>query len=113
MPVPGEAACEPVLNPTAAPLAPDVPTPVWGRDELRTGDLWNSNSVVSWLITRTGLDPGAIPLPCGGRAPGRDAGVTAARRDLSMGSAAGQAGSTGWRRIVRSFSGALRRGSPT
>ncbi len=94
-------------------LAPDVPTPVGERDEPRTGDLWNSNSVVSWLITRTGLDPGAIPLSCGGRAPGRDAGVAAARRDLSMDSAAGQAGSTGWRRIVRSFSGALRRGSPT
>src|SRR5207244_1229444 len=22
-----------------------VPRPVWGRDELRTGDMWNSNSV--------------------------------------------------------------------
>jgi hypothetical protein len=63
-------------------LAPEVPTPVWGRDELRTGELWNSNSVVSWLITRAGLDPSAVPLPAGGRAPGWDAGIAAARRNL-------------------------------
>ena len=28
-------------------LIRDVPTPVWGRDELGTGDMWDSNSVVS------------------------------------------------------------------
>ena len=28
-------------------LVPRVPTPVWGRDELATGDMWNSNSLVS------------------------------------------------------------------
>ena len=63
-------------------LAPEVPTPVWGRDELWTGDMWNSNSVVSWLIARSGLDPGRVPLPSGGRAPGWDAGLAAARRGL-------------------------------
>jgi hypothetical protein len=25
-------------------LVPLVPTPVWGRDELRAGEMWNSNS---------------------------------------------------------------------
>jgi len=63
-------------------LVPQVPTPVWGRDELRTGDMWNSNSVVSWLIARSGLEPDEIPLPSRGRAPGWDAGIAAARRDL-------------------------------
>ncbi|HYY10332.1 MAG TPA: hypothetical protein VE781_05300 [Kineosporiaceae bacterium] len=63
-------------------LVPEVPTPVWGRDELRTGDMWNSNAVVSWLVTSAGLDPGAVRLPVGGRAPGWDAGVVAARRRL-------------------------------
>jgi len=58
-------------------LVRDVPTPVWGRDELQTGDMWNSNSVVSWLITRSGLDPDEIALPRGGRAPGWDARVPA------------------------------------
>ena len=33
-----------------------VPTPVWGRDELGTGDMWNSNSVISWAIACGGLD---------------------------------------------------------
>ncbi|MFA9272048.1 MAG: hypothetical protein ACEQSX_15095, partial [Baekduiaceae bacterium] len=33
-------------------LVPDVPALVWGRDELGAGDMWNSNSVVSWLLSR-------------------------------------------------------------
>jgi len=61
-------------------LVPRVPTPVWGRDELRTGEMWNSNSVVSWLITRSGLDVESIRLPSGGRAPGWHAGIEVARR---------------------------------
>ena len=31
-----------------------VPTPVWGRDELGTGEMWNSNSVIAWVIARSG-----------------------------------------------------------
>ena len=37
-------------------LVPSVPTPVWGRDELHTGDMWNSNSLISWLLARSGVD---------------------------------------------------------
>ena len=36
-------------------LVPGVPTPVWGRDELGAGEMWNSNSLTSWLIARSGL----------------------------------------------------------
>lgn len=61
-------------------LVPQVPTPVWGRDELRTGDMWNSNSLVSWLLVRSGLDVAAVSLPPDGRAPGWDAGIAVARR---------------------------------
>ena len=61
-------------------LAPRVPTPVWGRDELGTGEMWNSNSIVSWLVESAGLDAGRIGLPPGGRAPGWDAGIAVARR---------------------------------
>jgi hypothetical protein len=61
-------------------LAPEIPTPVWGRDELQTGDMWNSNSIVSWLLVRAGFDVPAIGLPAGGRAPGWDAGLVAAKR---------------------------------
>jgi hypothetical protein len=61
-------------------LVPSVPTPVWGRDELATGEMWNSNSVTSWLITRAGLPVDSIDLPAGGRAPGWNAGIVVARR---------------------------------
>jgi hypothetical protein len=62
-------------------LVPDVPRSVWGRDELGTGEMWNSNSLISWLIVRTGLDVDAIHLPAGGRAPGWHAGIVVARRE--------------------------------
>jgi hypothetical protein len=60
-------------------LVPDVPTPVWGRDELHAGEMWNSNSVISWLIARSGLGVEAVHPPAGG-APGWNAGVVVARR---------------------------------
>ena len=61
-------------------LTPAIPTPTWGRDELRTGEMWNSNSVIAWLIERSGIDASSVAAPEGGRAPGWDAGVTVARR---------------------------------
>ena len=61
-------------------LAPSVPTHVWGRDELGAGEMWNSNSVISWLIAGCGLEPESIDPPAGGRAPGWRAGIVAARR---------------------------------
>jgi len=61
-------------------LAPHVPTPVWGRDELRAGDMWNSNSIISWLLVSSGLDEESVSMPSGGRAPGWDAGLVVARR---------------------------------
>ncbi len=64
-------------------LASSVPTAVWGRDELRTGDMWNSNSIVAWLLERVGIDAAAIRPPAHGRAPGWDAGVILARRTTS------------------------------
>ena len=63
-------------------LVPSVPTPTWGRDELRAGDMWNSNSVVAWLLARAELDGAAGRPPGGGRAPGWDAGIVAAQRSV-------------------------------
>jgi hypothetical protein len=57
-----------------------VPTPVWGRDELRAGEMWNSNSVIAWLIAGAGLSTDALGPPERGRAPGWDAGLELARR---------------------------------
>jgi hypothetical protein len=61
-------------------LARELPTPAWGRDELGTGDMWNSNSVVAWLLARSGLPMDAIGPPPGGRAPGWAAGLVVAHR---------------------------------
>jgi hypothetical protein len=61
-------------------LVPRVPTPVWGRDQLETGDMWNSNSVISWLIACGGMDTESIHPPTAGRAPGWQAGLVVARR---------------------------------
>jgi hypothetical protein len=57
-----------------------VPTPVWGRDELGAGEMWNSNSVVAWLLASVGLPTGRLRPPPSGRAPGWDAGLAVARR---------------------------------
>jgi hypothetical protein len=65
-------------------LAPQVPFLVWGRDELRVNDMWNSNSQIAWLLARTGLDVDSIKPPAGGRAPGWRAGLSAAARHLTF-----------------------------
>jgi hypothetical protein len=61
-------------------LVPHVPTPVWGRDELGAGEMWNSNSLISWLLARSGLDVESIQPPACGRAPGWQAGIVVAHR---------------------------------
>ena len=71
-----------VVNQALA-LVPSVPTPVWGRDELGAGEMWNSNSVVAWVLARAGLHANAGQPPNHGRAPGWDAGVTVAERQMT------------------------------
>jgi hypothetical protein len=61
-------------------LVRSVPTPVWGRDELHAGEMWNSNSVIAWLLARSGLAAESIRPPAGGRAPGWRSGLVVARR---------------------------------
>ena len=73
-----EYAAERILQ-----LVPQVPVLVWGRDERRTGEMWNSNSVISWLLERAGLDAQRIELPDRGRAPGWTAGLVLAHRQAS------------------------------
>ncbi|MET1061009.1 MAG: hypothetical protein ABWX84_15515 [Nocardioides sp.] len=62
-------------------LVPLVPAVTWGRDELRTGEMWNSNSLVSWLLARSGHDLTAVRAP--GRAPGWRAGMVVAARSAA------------------------------
>lgn len=61
---------------------PHVSAPVWGRDESHTGEMWNSNSVISWVLVRSGVDISQVRPPRGGRAPGWKAGEIVAVRDL-------------------------------
>ena len=61
-------------------LVATVPTPVWGRDELKAGEMWNSNSLIAWLLATAGLPTDVLHPPAPGRAPGWDAGLEIARR---------------------------------
>jgi hypothetical protein len=58
----------------------DAPLLTWGRDDLGAGDMWNSNSLVSWCLARGGVDLDTVTLPDRGRAPGWTAGAYAARQ---------------------------------
>lgn len=58
---------------------PAFPTATWGLDEFGTGEMWNSNSLVSWLLVVSGHDLDGIRPPAGGRAPGWHAGLVRAR----------------------------------
>jgi hypothetical protein len=62
-------------------LVTAIPTPVWGRDELNAGEMWNSNSMIAWLIATAGLSAGDLRPPPRGRAPGWRAGLEVAWRD--------------------------------
>lgn len=70
--VASESACRRLLD-----LVASVPHLTWGRDEIGSGEMWNSNSVIAFLLAASGLSPDAAP-PQGGRAPGWQAGVLAA-----------------------------------
>lgn len=63
-------------------LAPDFPCATWGRDDLGTGDMWNSNSLVAWLLAGSGHEVSGLEPPRGGRAPGWSAGLAVAGRAL-------------------------------
>lgn len=71
---------DPFLAARLLELVRDAPTPAWGRDELRAGEMWNSNSLVSWLLAGSGFDVASLRPPTGGRAPGWDAGLAVASR---------------------------------
>jgi hypothetical protein len=65
-------------------LLPQFPTATWGRDELGTGDMWNSNSLVAWALARAGAEVSTLRPPTRGRAPGWSAGLVVADRDQRL-----------------------------
>jgi hypothetical protein len=78
---PRHLSSDPVVARRVLDAAAEIPTLVWGRDELRVGEMWNSNAVIAWIVASSGIDAGAIKPPPGGRAPGWHAGVVAAERE--------------------------------
>ena len=75
---------DPAIARTVLDLVAQVPTPVWGRDELGTGEMWNSNAVIAWVLARSGIPTEAIHPPPGGRAPGWNAGLVVAARETAV-----------------------------
>jgi hypothetical protein len=65
-------------------LVPLVPALTWGRDESRTGEMWNSNSLTSWLLARSNHPMDTIDPPAHGRAPGWRAGLVVAARQTAV-----------------------------
>lgn len=61
-------------------LARRIPRYTWGRRVRGTTEMWTSDSVISWLLYRSGIDLGAVAPPPGTRAPGWHAGLEVARR---------------------------------
>jgi hypothetical protein len=78
-----------------------LPSPVWGRDELKTGEMWNSNSVIGWVLAQSGLPTDAIRPPAGGRAPGWQAGLITARRQQPSDEQAGHGAGDATSRVGR------------
>jgi hypothetical protein len=56
-------------------LVGTFPTSTWGRDEQGSGEMWNSNSLTSWLLACSGHETSTIDPPPHGRAPGWAAGL--------------------------------------
>jgi hypothetical protein len=82
---PRRLSSDPQLARRLLELVPRAPTPVWGRDELKAGEMWNSNSLISWLIATAGLSSDLARPPLHSRAPGWDAGLEVARRSRACG----------------------------
>ena len=61
-------------------LAHEIPRYTWGRRRPGTGEMWTSDSVVSWLLLRAGIELDELGPPAGTRAPGWDAGIAVATR---------------------------------
>jgi hypothetical protein len=65
-------------------LVSHFPAATWGRDELRAGEMWNSNSLISWLLACSGHETSTIDVPLHGRAPGWSAGLVVAGRQTTL-----------------------------
>lgn len=63
-------------------LVDHVPNLTWGRTPDGACEMWNSNSVVSWLLASSGLEMEEISPPAGGLAPGWSTGIRLAETSM-------------------------------
>jgi hypothetical protein len=77
---PQRLSADPVLAARLVAQVRRVPAFTWGRDELGAGDMWNSNSLIAWLLGSCGFEVASLSPPRRGRAPGWDAGLALAAR---------------------------------
>jgi hypothetical protein len=61
-------------------LTASVPPFTWGRRAPDTSEMWTSDSAISWLLLKAGVDVAEIRPPPGARAPGWIAGIEVAGR---------------------------------
>jgi hypothetical protein len=59
-----------------------VPALTWGRTVPPSGEMWNSNSLVAWLLGVSAVPTSGLTPPAGGWAPGWAAGVALATRHV-------------------------------
>ena len=62
-----------------------TPRLTWGSDPFGIGDMWNSNSLVSWLLETSGINAAELTPPADGSAPGWRSGIAAATLGDSRG----------------------------
>jgi hypothetical protein len=81
---PQRVSSDPLQTARVLELASTFPTATWGRDELDAGEMWNSNSLVAWLLAHSGHDMKTIRPPEHGRVPGWSAGLVVAARGSTL-----------------------------
>lgn len=82
---PQRLSTDPAMSESVVDLVPSCADLTWGRDEMCTAEMWNSNSLTAWLLARSGHDTDSLGPPADGRAPGWTAGLVVAGRDRLSG----------------------------
>ena len=87
-------------------LLPSIPTPMWGRDEFQTGEMWNRTrlSPGSWCAPGSMLE--TIHPPANGRAPGWEAGLAIAAQRSQLRSSITAIRPASWAAVLCSAGGA-------
>lgn len=71
----GEVSTDPKTASRLIDLAATVPSLSWGRRIDHADEMWNSNSVISYLLASAGLPAAEFQPPIGGTAPGWRTGI--------------------------------------